>query len=49
MSLGGSFTSSSLLEATVRMSALHPKATQLLRGSEMTRWANSGLMHRSKQ
>jgi hypothetical protein len=30
------------------MSASASKAPQLLRGSEMTRWANSGLMHRSK-
>jgi hypothetical protein len=26
-----------------------PKATELLRGSKMTRCANSGLLHRSKQ
>jgi len=25
-----------------------PNATELLRGSEMTRWAMSGLMHRNK-
>jgi hypothetical protein len=38
----GSFTSLWLLRSTVRMSASHPKATESLRGSEMTLNAKTG-------
>jgi len=38
----GSFTSLWLLRSTVRMSASHPKATEMLRDDEVTQWAPSG-------